>query len=244
MVHKMKGGFLLMAVLALPLPAHAQAKKVVTINPDGSVTVTNPDGKAENYPAPKNMQRRGPPFMDALPPEERRKAANPPPVAAEQKAEEPAAPSVPETVHKDPVAPKKPAAPKKEAAPKKPAAKKPVMESVEKPATAKPEKKAAKKPAKPKAQKPAEPEIHKGEPAAADSMGRSDPRAKTEARKPGPVSPEEAKRIAIDVGPPARGVDVFPADYNGRKVFQVVFLTEEGERYVLVDRASGEIVRD
>ncbi len=60
----------------------------------------------------------------------------------------------------------------------------------------------------------------------------------------GVVSREDARRIALSVAPPSRGVNVYPADYNGLKVFQVVFKTEDGEQYVLVDRQSGEIVRN
>ena len=102
-------------------------------------------------------------------------------------------------------------------------------------------KQAAKKAAKPSS-KPVPEKVR--EPAAPDSIGRSDPAYIPEARPRGPITPDEAKRIAIDEAPPAISVDVYPADYNGRKVFQVIFKTENGDRYVLVDRQTGEIVRN
>lgn len=61
-------------------------------------------------------------------------------------------------------------------------------------------------------------------------------------RQPGPVSSDEALRVALDVAPPSRGTQVYPADFNGLKVYQVVFKTEDGEQYVLVDRQTGEII--
>lgn len=59
----------------------------------------------------------------------------------------------------------------------------------------------------------------------------------------GELTGADAIRIALGVAPPARNVNAFPADYEGRKVFQVVFRTEDGEHHVLVDRQSGEIVK-
>lgn len=244
MIRTMMWGLLLGVVFAAPV--YAQGKKVVTINPDGSVTVTDQQGgSAQQLPPPSNNARRGPPFIDALPVEEQMKL---------RRNARPAAPSAP-------VSPQAPSAPDKEVArekqpparvdaPQAPQAKKPVAEKAAKPSTPKPEKKAVakpavKKPAPAAKPKPKEDDITRGEPAARDSIGRVDPkRAPTQHRVRGPLTADDAKRIALDVGPPAFGVDAYPADYNGRKVFQVIFRTEDGERYVLVDRNSGEIVRD
>lgn len=60
----------------------------------------------------------------------------------------------------------------------------------------------------------------------------------------GPITMDDAKRIALQIGPPARSVNVYPADYLGQKVFQVIFKTEDGEEFVLIDRVTGEIVKE
>lgn len=62
-------------------------------------------------------------------------------------------------------------------------------------------------------------------------------------RQPGPVTRDEALRVALDVAPPSRSTEVYPADFNGLKVFQVVFKTEDGDQYILVDRQTGAIVK-
>ena len=237
----------LLLSVAFAAPAHAQGKKVVTINPDGSVTISNPQGgEAQTLPAPKSSLRRQPPFIDALPPEERttivpRQPAKAPVKPEKPKVEPPVEKQAPEMPQTGKPVTEKPQR-KKIATPDTP-----VKEKTEKPVTPKPQKKSVPKLVPKKAGKDSgtekeEPALR--EPAESDSMGRADPRVKASERRPGPVTPDEAKRIALDIGPPARAVDVYPADYNGRKVFQVVFHTEEGERYVLVDRKSGAIVND
>lgn len=99
-----------------------------------------------------------------------------------------------------------------------------------------PKKAAVNKPAK----KPA-PKIVKSVPAAAPAPVQERDIAPAPS---GPVTADDARRIAIRVGPAASRVDVYPADFNGLKVFQVIFKTETGEEYILVDRATGEIVRE
>lgn len=222
--------------MALSVPAHAQGKKVVTINPDGSVTVTDPEGgPAQQLPPPKINPRRQAPFVEALPPEEQAK------MRAKVK---PAAPDVPDKPVRD-AAPQKPLR-EKIVTPEKPLAKKPSVPRPERKTVARPDVEQPAPVEKPRVRPGEEPDMTRGEPAAPDSIGRVDPKRMPEppARRRGPLTPDDAKRIALDVGPPASGIDVYPADYNGRKVFQVVFRTEEGERYVLVDRKTGDIVKE
>lgn len=241
MIRTMIWGLLLS--VACVIPAHAQGKKVVTINPDGSVTVTDPQGgEARQLPPPKINPRRQPPFIDALPPEEQEKI---------RKTVKPSPPQEPQQPRKQ-AAPEKPLR-EKTVTPEKPQPKKPVTEQTKKPSTPKPKKTTVYKPVTPEPEpvemppaKPGqEPDMTRGEPAAPDSIGRVDPKVQPRPiRVRGELTAEDAKRIAFDVGPPASAVDAYPADYNGRKVFQVIFRTEDGERYVLVDRKTGEIVKD
>ena len=55
---------------------------------------------------------------------------------------------------------------------------------------------------------------------------------------------EEAMAVAIEnTSMIARGLDAFPRTLDGRKVWVVVFKTDQGERDILVDSKTGEIVR-
>ena len=56
------------------------------------------------------------------------------------------------------------------------------------------------------------------------------------------LAPEEARRIALSIAPPARSMQVFEWDHSGRPVYNVVFKTEDGEKSVLVDKFTGDIV--
>jgi hypothetical protein len=154
-----------------------------------------------------------------------------------------------------PVAPKEPAAPVERAAPRvdKPTIAKPVIEEPEAPVAEKPITPTTKPPVKKKAEAPKAPskpkkntkkESTREQPPVKESIGKADPEYTPPPRPRGPITPEDAKRIALDVAPPALAVDVFPANYKGIKVFQVVFKTEDGDRFVLVDRATGEIIRE
>ncbi len=55
---------------------------------------------------------------------------------------------------------------------------------------------------------------------------------------------EEAMAVAIEsTSMMARGLDAFPRTLDNRKVWVVVFKTDQGERDILVDAETGEIVR-
>lgn len=182
----------------------ARAEQVIVINPDGSVTISDPSG---NVPEQK-LEKRKPAAPEA--------PRAPLPVPIKQPGEP--------VVEKTPVPTAKPVA--------KPSAK--TVVAVPPPSPEKPVK---------KERAPSDVKPDPGIPAE-QSIGRVDPSRKPEPRSARPVGPEEAKRIALDVAPPALAVDVYPADYSGTKVWQVIFKTEEGERYVLVERATGAIIRE
>lgn len=58
------------------------------------------------------------------------------------------------------------------------------------------------------------------------------------------ITREEAMAIAIENSSMiTRGLDAFPRTLDGRKVWVVVFKTDQGERDILVDSKTGEIVR-
>lgn len=203
-------GLMLSAIMAVS--AHAQNNQTITINPDGTVTISDPSGQAPTRTLEKSRPKA--------------------PV-------EPVAPRAPRQA--EPIEPVE-----------KPSIAKPVIEEPDVPVARKPAKPEAKAPIAKKSDVPKAPskpkqtgkESVKEQPPVRESMGRVDPKYKPEPRKPGPVTADEAKRIALDVAPPALSVDVYPANYKGIKVFQVIFKTEEGERFVLVDRQTGAIIGD
>jgi hypothetical protein len=200
--------FMLLSIAVFSHSESALAEQVIVINPDGSVTVTDPTGRT-----PEQILEKRPP---AVPAQSRapRPADGPavltppvkPDVPVAEKTPVPGAKPVAKTIVPPPEGPVKPASPKN------------------------------------KAHKDDKPDP--GIPTVKESIGRVDPKKELPERAPHPVGPDEAKRIALDVAPPALSVDVFPADYSGTKVWQVIFKTEDGERYVLVERATGEIIRD
>lgn len=207
----------------VPVTAHAQEQErspVITINPDGSFSV---DQAAPPEPAkikPAKVKKDTTPKAAAAPKQEVPKPVEPKPAKPKpDPAPEPAAESVFEPL--DPIMPeveKKVAPVPKKAEISKPA-KKPAPKIVEAVPDAPPE------------PRPAEPR-----PAPVTQHSAPDPS--------GPVTPDDARRIAIKIGPAASRVDVYPADFNGLKVFQVIFKTEHGEEYILVERATGEIIRE
>ena len=272
---------ILLASVTMSAPAYAQGKKVVTINPDGSVTISDPEGGAtQTLPSPRAQPpRRQAPFVDALPADQQRALKQQQKTAPEAPAdapaqEEPAPQPVPVEKEQKTEKPVKPKPPKKKTPPakpktesitpvKKPVAEKPVTEKPLREQILTPDRPVTEMPSVPAPERPLVEEpvlddgasappareqlegIIRGEPAAPQSLGRVDPKVQPRPIKVrGPITPDDAKRIALDIGPPARAVEAYPADYMGRKVFQVIFYTEQGERYVLVDRQTGEIVND
>ena len=205
---------------ACAAPAIAQdSNPVITINPDGSFSVdhvTPPPSAPKQVKVKKESKPQSQPApKQAAPKQEAPKPKRDP---------EPAADSVFEPL--DPVMPEEKPEEKLDEKKAEPApAPKPM-----------PKKAAVSKPAK----KPA-PKIVKSVPAAAPAPVQERDIAPAPS---GPVTADDARRIAIRVGPAASRVDVYPADFNGLKVFQVIFKTETGEEYILVDRATGEIVRE
>lgn len=81
-------------------------------------------------------------------------------------------------------------------------------------------------------------------PAALPPTPYAPPAAEEYRQDDGFISSDEARRIALAVAPPSRRVDVYPADFNGQKVFQVVFKTDSGDQAILVDRQTGDIVEE
>lgn len=57
-----------------------------------------------------------------------------------------------------------------------------------------------------------------------------------------PVTEKLAKRIALEIAPPARDVKVYPRSFEGKDVYLVRFKTEDGFFDVLVDMLTGDIV--
>lgn len=58
----------------------------------------------------------------------------------------------------------------------------------------------------------------------------------------GYVTEKAAQRIALKIAPPARGMQVFPREYEGRPAHLVRFRTEGGFFDVLVDMETGDIL--
>ena len=56
------------------------------------------------------------------------------------------------------------------------------------------------------------------------------------------VSQKLAKRIALEIAPPSRNIQVFPRTFEDRPVHVVRFKTDDGFFDVLVDRENGEIL--
>lgn len=173
-------------IFGMMIPAAlAESNPVITINPDGSITVVGDMPQAAPAPAP--VEAVSPPSVPA-------------PVPPAKMAVLPETPEIPPVMQAPPIPRAKPApAPVRQAKTKAPASVPPI------------------------------------------STGQADITLEAMPQS-GPVTSADARRIALAIAPPSRSVNVYPADYQGLKVYQVVFKTEHGEQYVLVDRQNGEIV--
>jgi len=58
-----------------------------------------------------------------------------------------------------------------------------------------------------------------------------------------PITPEIAKRMAIEIAPPSRSVEVYRRTYQDRPVYQVTFKTDRGFHDILIDAENGEILK-
>lgn len=93
---------------------------------------------------------------------------------------------------------------------------------------------------------------HEFPPVPGRKPGVSRPRpvvAERESAAPQPVSPEavisknRAVSIAIDHAPPSSDFQVFRKMMDGRRVYEIVFKTDGGDVPVIVDAASGDVIR-
>jgi uncharacterized membrane protein YkoI len=105
------------------------------------------------------------------------------------------------------------------------------------------------------AEKPAKPITRKHAPAAKQdhkTVKKKKPKPKKVAEETTPepelpaepISKDDAKRIAIRIAPPFSHANVVPDQIKGRDVFRVMLQTEDGERDILVDQATGDIVKE
>ena len=60
---------------------------------------------------------------------------------------------------------------------------------------------------------------------------------------PGPLTRDRARRIALEVAPPATRADVLPTVFKDRPAFIVRFKTEDGPYDVVVDAENGDILQ-
>jgi len=64
-----------------------------------------------------------------------------------------------------------------------------------------------------------------------------------QAPKGAEITPEIAKRMAIEIAPPSRSVEVYRRRYKERPVYQVTFKTDHGYHDILIDAENGEILK-
>jgi uncharacterized membrane protein YkoI len=58
-----------------------------------------------------------------------------------------------------------------------------------------------------------------------------------------PITEDLATRVALEVAPPSRGFQVFVTEYEGVPAYQVRFKTENGPHDVIVDGATGQVLK-
>ncbi|HOO82031.1 MAG TPA: PepSY domain-containing protein [Alphaproteobacteria bacterium] len=73
------------------------------------------------------------------------------------------------------------------------------------------------------------------------------PSTEEEGVKNAPVQKSEIRRaqaisVALDYAPPSSDVEVYRSEYNGQRVFAVMFKIEDGYHEVLVDAHSGKVL--
>ncbi len=207
---------LLAFLFLIAFSTSAFADKIIVKNDDGTTT------SIDIGPSP--LAPSVEPKAEPAKPQEK-SVAPPRPVAADPAPATPVKPA------------KKPAAPKQDVKKETPVMKTPVK----KPATPKKEKAPAPAPQKPQKKKAA-PVAPAAKPA--PDHAAPTPSAALPSQRLGPhMTPDDAIRIALDVAPPSRSVTASAVNYKGLHAYQVVFVTEDGERSVFVDRETGKIVK-
>lgn len=181
---------------------------------DNAIRVVNPDGSVTVFEMPQA------------------KAKEPPPAPAPRKADNPPSPKTKPPRGDVAIAPPPAAKPKEILENKNPEPAPVARESMGRVIATEPAK-ATSKNKKVKAKK------GKKEKAVEDVIA-----APAEPSRPrGPLTADEALRIALDVAPPARGYEIFRRDYNGRPAYMVTFKTENGPHDVLIDSRTGDVLK-